>query len=368
MILSTKAKEKPMKRLAFVFILVFSLLLLAGCADDKYAPIESSEEETQTIITLKIENKDYAVRYELYRAFFLNYKSSVDGGNSEVWSGDEASKYIDKINELIINDAVEIFSTLHLANKIGYDPYSDKADYDVEELFKADIESFDTNGNMSDEEKYDAFLNNLKSNNLNYSVADLLYRYALASAAVDDYYRTEYTYSREDVQAYYNSDNCARIMQAYFHTGVKSYSEMQSYREELAKIDNELSLAVKIIGTSSVTETDIIDGGELSGIMIGKQELSQRKYSSYVNEIFSISDGELSEIITLENTRNDGYYLIYRLEKSDEHFEAFYPAIANSYLDNVVGGILGGMENELAESKSFTNAYRSISHKYISMN
>ncbi len=357
-----------MKRIAFLSVLLISLLIFVGCTEEKYPPVESSEEEARVVITLKIEDKEYDVRYELYRALFLNNKSEADGGHPEVWSSDDASKYVDKINGLIIDDAVEIFSMLHLASNIGFDPYSDKANYDVEELFEADIESFSFGKDLSDEEKYNAYLENLKNNNLNYSTADLLYRYALAEEAINTYYRTEYEYSKDDVKNYYLSDDCARILQAYFQTGIKTYDAMQSYREMLVGIDNELSLATQIIGSTSANEADLIDNGVLSGIMLGRLSLSQRKYSSYVNEIFSLSEGEMSEIITLQNTNADGYYLVYRLDKNDEHFETFYPAIANSYLDNIVGGILGGMENELDNSKIFTEAYSRISHKDISMN
>lgn len=359
-----------MKKIAFISLLFLSLIIFAGCAEDKYPPVESSEEEARVVISLKIEDKEYEVRYELYRALFLNRKSAVDDGNSQVWAGDDASHYIDEINDLIVNDAVEIFSMLHLASKIGFDPYSDKANYDVKEMFKADIESYGSAADLSDEEKYDAYLKYLKQINHNYSTADLLYRYSLATEAVSSYYRTEYEYSKDDVKSYYLSDDCARILQAYFQKGVKTYTAMEIYREKLIGISNELSLAAEIIGSSSANETDLIDSGVLSGIMVGKQSLSQRKYSSYINEIFSLSEGEMSDIISLENTnaQTDGYYLVYRLSKNDEHFETFYPAIANSYIDNIIGGILGGMENALDESKSFTEAYTQISHKDISMN
>ncbi len=358
-----------MKKLLFIFTMIMSLTLLIGCSSDKYPPIESTKEEAETVITLKIEDKEYGVPYELYRALFLNNKSRVDGGNAEAWSGDGASAYIDKINSFIINDAVEIFSVLHLASTIGFDPFSDKTDLKVKEMFESDIESYGAYNKIEgDDKKYEAFLENLKENNLNYGAADLLYRYALAENAIDSYYRTDYKYSKEDVKGFYNSDNCARILQSYFQAGVKTYAAVEKYHGELLEINDEMALAIKIIGSTAATETDLIDNGKISGIVVGRYSLSQRKYSNYINEIFETSDGELSDIITLGGTNADGYYIAYRLEKSDEHFETFYPAIANSYLDNIVGGILGGMENELDESRVFTDAYYAISHKDISIN
>lgn len=353
-----------MKKIFVSLILVILIFALFSCSDDKYEPAQSTEEESKVIYTLEIEDEKYEIRYELYRFLFLTNKGAIDGGNSDVWSGPDAKSYIDKMDAVIIGEAAEIFSVLHLANNIGFDPYSDKADYEVEQMFLNDINSC---SGENEEERYTSFLKGIKQKYLNHSTADLLYRFALSEKAIDEYYRTKYDYTEDNVKEFYFSDGCARILQAYFQAGVKSYSEVQLYRNELMNSKNEMALAIKIIGSTAANETDLIDQGELSGIILGKRSLSQREYADYVNEIFSTPDETMTPVITLKNTNADGYYLVYRLAKTNDHFEKFYPAIANAYIDDIVGGTLGGMENALVESCTPEPGYDTIVHAEISM-
>ena len=93
--------KRIFKSVIAVLLIVASLLSLFGCKKEKYPPVESTEEENKIVMRLQYQDKTYEVKYELYRAFFLNYKSQVDGGDESVWSGDNKAEYINKINELI---------------------------------------------------------------------------------------------------------------------------------------------------------------------------------------------------------------------------------------------------------------------------
>ncbi len=353
-----------MKKILFLIITVLSAITLFGCSENEYPPVESTAEEARVVMTLNVEGTEYEVKYELYRAFFLNNKSTVDGGDSSVWTSENKQEYIDKINKIIIERITEIFAVIHRAKEIGFDPYSDKVDYEIEEYVRGAVEGDDEQiGHGS----YDAYLESLKKNNLNYSTATFLLRYALAKDAIESYYYDDYSYSEDDVKEYYNSSDCQRVLQSYFQTGVLTYAQMSEYRSSLLKIDDELSLAAYIIGSTSVTESDLISDGKLTGIVIGKNELIGSEYSEYVNEIFSLSSGQFSNIITLKDTAADGYYVVYSLGKTDEHFEAAYSAIETSYLDNIIGRVLQSIGKELSGSLEFTSEYSSIDHSKISM-
>ncbi len=356
-----------MKKTILAILLILSMLFVSGCSNDeeKYPPVESTEEEAKVMFTLKAGDEEYEVRYELYRALFLNNKATVDKGNDAVWSGENAQIYIDQINEFIIHDAAEIFAAIHIAGEIGYDAYSKEADNKIKEFIAGAVEgdSFQL-GHGS----YDKYLENLKKNNLNYSAATLLYRYALAETAIESYYNDDYEYSREDVEAYYYGDDCARILQAYFPTGTISYSKVNDYRASLAEIDDEYALAVRIIGSTAATETDLIIDGKVSGVLLGKTTLSQQDFHDYISTVFGLENGKVSKVITVENSNADGYYIVYKLDKTAEHFNDFYFLAENSYIENIIGGVLGGAETELSESVTFTSDYNSISHKDISMN
>ena len=75
-------------------------------------------------MTLTVNEKTYEVKYELYRAFFLTYKSQVDGGDPDAWTGENKAEYIAKINGIIVDKVTEIYSAFALCDKIGFDLYS----------------------------------------------------------------------------------------------------------------------------------------------------------------------------------------------------------------------------------------------------
>ena len=117
---------------AHLFLLIALLLTaLVSCA--KYPAKRSTREERRVVITLNLDGEKYKVKYELYRALFLNYKSLVDGGDSSVWSSDSKDWYIDRINEIIVQKASEIYAVFHLAE---VDSLSETADIKIMEVGK----------------------------------------------------------------------------------------------------------------------------------------------------------------------------------------------------------------------------------------
>ena len=94
-----------MKKIIALLLALVCLGSLISCKrKPKYEPVESTEEENTTVMTLTIGEDKYQVKYELYRHFFLNYKSTVDGGNADVWNGESKEKYIAEIDKIIINN------------------------------------------------------------------------------------------------------------------------------------------------------------------------------------------------------------------------------------------------------------------------
>lgn len=364
-----------MKRVLAFLLSAAVLFSLFGCAENKYPPVESTEEESRVVMKIKIDDKEYDVKYELYRALFLNNKSRVDGGDGSVWSSEGAGEYVEKINSIIAKSLSEIYSVFHLSKQIGFDPFSDKANYEVEQYIIGAVEG---DALQVGHGSYEAYLDSLKKQNLNYSVATLLTRYAMAEEAIAEYYRGtvnelgmregKFEFTKQDVKAYYESDGAARFLQVYFQSGVSTLTEAEEYRSRLLGYTDELSMAAYIIGSTMATETDFIKDDKLTGIVMGKDELTSPVYSDYVERIFGLSDGEMSEVIELKESDADGYYIIYRLSKSDEHFERCYSAIESSYLDDIIGEKLKAAQTKAIDGLYFTEEYHNISHKDISMN
>ena len=368
-----------MKKILIFLSLSILLLSLFGCKGD-YEPVESTKEESEVIFTLELDGERYDIKYELYRALFLNNKTSVDGGDETVWQGEGAQEYINKINGIIISSAADIYGAIHTAEKLGYDAYSKDADKKVKEYITISIE-----GNGADVigyESYDKYLEALKDRNLNYSVSDLLIRYSLALEAINDYYLGkedqalgnlpgEISITEADVRNYYYSDDCSRVLRAFVGEGVKTREQIVALHSQIKNAQSDISVALLIIQNTAATAADLLDeNDEISGIVVGRHELDEIYYSDYISEAFRIKAGETSDVIEISAINDgisDGYYILYGIEKDDGHLEKYYEAIKSSYLGNEIGRVLKNTAAGLTESIKFTSKYDTITHSDISM-
>ena len=378
-----------MKRIIATLLLLAAVLSICACGNNKkYPAVESTEEEARTVMTMSIYGKTYEVKYELYRAFFLTYKNQVDGGNSEVWSGESKDEYVARIDEMIIDRVVEIYSALAMAEKIGFDLYSNDVEKKIQENIKTSVEG-GSYGSVYLEgyESYDDYLAALKSININYSVQTLLLRYAIAIDAIDTYYigtassddvdinitEGAIKYTEADVRDFYFSDDCARVLRANFQKAI-SYTPL----ERAEKLRDKLIDAAASKTTPEEKETAvfnaIIGSGLYSntaemrnGYVIGKYNLERSYYGDMTDATFALAEGEVSDPIDVVSDVENSYYIVYRTFKSEEHFEDNYDDIKYVYLTNYVGEIAHGVALELENSLVYTDVLKSIDHSSIAM-
>ena len=148
-----------MKKITALLLLLVTVISLAACGQ-KYEPVPSTEDELRVVMTLKIDEVLYDVKYELYRALFLANRDTVDGGDRSVWSGESRNEYIAKINEIILDRASDIYGAIHAAKKLGLNVYSSEADGIIEEYIRINVEG---NGDsVTGHGSYDAYLEALK--------------------------------------------------------------------------------------------------------------------------------------------------------------------------------------------------------------
>lgn len=378
-----------MKKIIAILLVLTSLFALASCKKDKeYPPVESTEEEARTVMAMEIDGKTYNVRYELYRAFFLTYKSLVDKGDESVWNGENKDEYVEEIDEIIIDRIVEIYAALALCERIGYDIYSKDVEKKIKENIRVSVEG-GSYGSSTIEgfESYEDYLAALKAANLNYSVQSLLFRYAIAVDAIDTYYigtassddidvnvtigKIEYT--RDDVKAFYDSDDCVRVLRASFPKEI-TYTPLE--RAERLKDDLEAAAASKdtleemenAVAAAIMSNSLYTNPAEIkAGYVIGRYNLERSYYGDMTDEAFGIEIGEVSDPIEIVTDVENAYYVLYRTFKSDEHFEENYDSIRYIYLMNYVGNISHGVAEELKESISYTDFLLNINHAEIGM-
>ena len=367
------------KVLAFILIVALALPFLFSCGSTKYKPVESTEEEKRVIMTLSFEGEKYEVRYELYRALFLNLKNEVDGGDASVWSGSEKDKYIEKIDALIIEKAAQIFATFHLCKKVEIDVYSRDYEKRIDKYITLSVDGgYDGNnyilGFGGDYAKY---LASLKAMNLNYSVQVLMLRYALALEDIEVYYGGnldeeqfvdnvqigKLQYTKEDVRAFYNSDECVRIIHGILRNNLFSKERAKEIRDKMSEKAGEKQIVAYIINYMADAAASEIENGEL----IARYNLNSNYFKKLTDAAFALNLYETSEPIEIITGAIDAYHIIYRAEKTEEYYENCYDDIATAYVRNEIGKLLFEAESELVKGTSLNDELKMIDRSAISM-
>lgn len=365
-----------------IICLVLALLFVfgaVGCGESTYEPVESTEEEARVIMTLTIDSKTYEVKYELYRTLFLTYKSEIDGGDSSVWESDESDVYVQRINELIIDRITDIYSAFAVAESIGYDVYGADADLKVEDYIRISIEG---EGGIEGVGSYENYLAELKKYYMNYSVQDLMLRYSIAMDEINEYYIGTLStdeidsdgitvgalkYTEADVKAFYDSDECVRVLRTYLQASVSYEPEQraENVRNKIleAAVNGETAVAYAMIANGSL----IAEAEVERGYIIAKHNLDPAYYSEMTEEAFKLGVGDVSPVIEIHDGGERVFYILYRAEKSDENYNENYSHILYVYLTNRVGEIVDNAKDNLAKSISYTDVFENIEHKGIGM-
>lgn len=358
-----------MKKIAIILAVLLFVTGLTSCGGGRYEPVASTAEESAVVFTLTCDNETYNVRYELYRALFLSHKTELDGGDSTLWSGDGAEALIEKMNGLIVSYASRIYGALHHAKKLGINPYSKEFDDRVAEYIKIGVEG---DGDYAGAGNYEKYLEELKKMNLNYSVQDLLIRYSYAMEKINEHYiGTEdealglvggsIEASEEKVREFYESDECVRVIQIYLQAVAFSESRAEAIRNEIAIQSSATDVANYAIQYTTSSYVDIFDG-----TVIGRNTVNE-EYVEYVEAAFALESGDTSALIRFSDGDDDGYYILYGLEKDEQYFKNHYDDVKEAYLYHMVAAPYAETRAALAESVSLSMGYYQINHSTISM-
>ena len=365
-----------MKKL-FALILAFAVLFsFTACKDELYPPVESTEEESRVLMTFKVGKDEYEVKYELYRALFLNYASEYDGGDRSFWSTAESENAKAKINERIVDMCADIFSVIYRAKSIGYDVYSADADTRVSELVSRSVNGYvDAENNFEGfGGDYDAYLAALKEMNLNYSVQDLLYRYSIATEEINKYYAGEkdetsfepvsgaIEATADDVREFYYGDDSVRVLLVTLDSMSYTRTRAEEIRNKINSLGDESAVSSYIVGFTATAAEDAFDGA-----VIGKYSLDSAFYSEVTKSAFSLAVGEAGEVVEVNTGEASYYYILYRVEKNDEHLQKKNDSVREVYIANAIGELIAKDKEALLVSVQTTENYNDIKHSEISM-
>ena len=372
-----------MKKISVFLLAVLLLSLLTSCGGTDYPPVQSSELESTVVMTLKIEDEEYDVKYELYRALFLNIRDEIDGGDRSVWSGESKDGYVARADAEIKRQIADIYSVLHIADKIGIDVYSSEFDEIIEETIALSVEGgyYDDTEVIGYEGDYDAYLNHLREMNLNYSVHDLMLRYNIASSRIFDYHagytdgqfleeyvQGELKFTKEDVKNFYNNnEECVRVIRAHLPKSTFTAQKAEEKRQKLCEIEiyGEEAVVNYVIGLGVPTA----DSDIANGMLIAKHSLDSAYYAEFVEVAFALEYFEVSEVVEVftGDTNSSGYNILYKIGKSDEHFENCYESIEAVYIQNQIGKIIDTAADTLLSSAQNTPFLNALDRATISM-
>ena len=365
---------------ALIFLIIFAISLSLISCSTTYEPVESTEEEQKTVCTVSVGGETYHVRYELYRALFLTYKSEIDGENPELWEGEGAEALVEEINEKILARISDIYSVIHACALIGFDLYSREVEGTIEEFIKYSVEGGVYNGDtIEGYGSYEKYLAALKELGLNYSVQTLMFRYSIGLDALERYYigtddgvlsedtPGEFTYTEESLRDFYFSEACVRVLRTYIQEAAVYDPEerIEKIRKAVmeAAPDGDVAVATAMIANGSL----IAESEVFAGYVIAKHNLDLAYFGEMVDVTFALDEGEVSKAISIHDGRERAYYVLYRAEKSEEHFKDNYGSIAYVYLKDRLGELLEGYAVGLASSVKYTKAYSEIKHSEITM-
>lgn len=372
-----------MKKIAFFLLAVLTFISFTSCGESDYPPVESSKLESTVVMTLKIDDEEYDVKYELYRALFLNIREEIDGGDRSVWSGENKDDYVARADAKIKEQIADIYAVIHVSEKIGMDVYSSEFDDLIEEYIELSVEGgyYDDYKLVGFDGDYDAYLKHLSEMNLNYAAHDLILRYQIASGRIYDHYAgytdgeflEEYVegalkYTKEEVKAFYkNNDECVRVIRAFL--------PKTSFSEQRAEEIRQTICEKKVYGTDAVIDYVIglgvptADSEITNGDIIAKHNLDPAYYADMVEEAFSVGYFEVSAVIPIStgDSSSTGYNILFKINKTDEHFEDCYESIETIYIQNKIGEMIDSASDILLASAKTTSFLDTLDRSAISM-
>lgn len=370
-----------MKKIIALFLVLASLFLLVGCGDSFYEPVESTELENTTVMTIKLDGRTYEVKYELYRALYLTHKSTVDGGDESVWSGDEKDKYIEKINAIIEERIADIYGAFAACYRADLDPYSTAVGKKINEYIKISVEGGTLGGVKYDGYgSYEKYLEKLAELNLNYSVQTLLFRYSIALDMLEEHYigtisvddikngvisDGDIEYSESVVRAFYNSGECIRILRTYVSEYQSTELEdvanrVRSAIAEAAPRGEEAVLDAMIANLSPIAQAELEQG-----YLMAEHNLARGYYQAMVNAAFALDVGEVTEPIRIHDGNELRYYIIYKCNKTEDYYTNNYAEIAYIYLKNELGKKLNDTYSGILDNISYTDFLKDLDYSGI---
>lgn len=354
-------------------LLILSTVLITLSCGDPYPPVKSTEEEARTVMTLTHAGETYDVKYELYRAFLIPLRDEMAKGLSDPWSGEAGEARRGALLEAVDARVLEIYTTFALCRELKIDLYDKKTEQAIDEYIRLDIEG---DGSYEGYGSYDAYLAALKEQYLNYATAELLLRYSLGLEALYTHYIGTYDYisatyrdsaltvTDADVDAFYAAEDTARVMLIELPLGVYTDEEITLTHETLSRLlaeEGEAAMTAWLLRHTAIAES--VTRGEI----LSPYTLDPLFYGEVTSTALALSEGSLSDPITVRSDELNSVYLIYRMDKPASYLEDNRHTVDETYRYHLVGRELDRVRRSLEDSMTVTDLLRSLDVTAVTM-
>ena len=348
-----------MKKIISLLLLIALSLSLFSCKSAEYPPVESTKQESQVLMKIRAGRTSYEVRYELYRAFYLTLREEYP----EVLTSEQEQE----LEARVLDRIYDVYATFALCEEYGIDLYSKEVEEQIAGFIRVSVEgglldSVEIQGFAS----YEDYLASLTEMYLNYSTQVLLFRYTIGMTAIEAHYPEvdgiQQNVTKEEVRAFYDREDTHRYLSLYRSAEFCTEERILEIRNTIAALDGEQAVGVRMIQYSTLAAEEI-----LLGRIITPYNLDSLLYGDLTDAAAQLAVGETSAPIAVYNNQNRGYFILYRAEKSDEHFDAAFTTIAREYINDKIGRDLARTNSELRENTTFFVAYNTLDRESISM-
>ena len=350
-----------LKILSLCLFLCLLLPVLIACGGEDYPQKASTKEELTAVLSFD----GTEVPYEMFRAFFLNYKAQVEEDTEGGFQGENAEEAWNKIMPLVLDDLAEIYAIFALCERYGIDPYSDKIDDALAEEIRISIEGgFYGEYRFEGYGSYDKYLAVLKESGMNDGASRTVLRYHLCE---DELLKkltipmeSAYEYTEHDVNIFFADESCVHVALLYREaaSGGMTAAENRERAEKGLRLLREstsdterLNYAVQYFSNSP---DDIRRGAYISPYAFSFV------YRDVINAAYSLEVGEYSDVIGVSAPMQDYYYVVQRLEKYGTDLFDREEDIEQLYLCDRFYRELDAVKTALLEKIAYEDFYHAL--------
>lgn len=320
---------KNLKKL-FAWALVFStfILSLASCQGEN-SPIESSEEDLRTVMTID----GYEVPYEQFRYFFMNFKDQYENGDEDVWNKEGAEEVKKELDDSIVNALRGVYAVIDLCK--DYDISMD--DKDVKEGTQAKID--ETVASYGGSKEYTAALKE------NY-MTDSVYRFLVSVDLCEN--------------KLYNALLDLKVIDDSNEAALENINGPDFIRTIQILIKNDAGDDVEENRKTAGELLERINNGEDFDTLIGRysEDLSMTPdgyYSTHLELIeeyekaaLELEIGEVSDVVETYA----GFHIIKRLQKEEQYITEHFDELRIQYLTSAFYSMLEVEKEKLNVTKN----------------